>query len=143
MVLELNLPNDHPLRFKLNNEVHSRPPEAIVTPARLSYLALFSPAAQREEEWQRVCDLARDFGVAPPAANVSHYSEDFGAFRLKWERHTEFARYTFIVPGANADDPFSDPAINAVPAAWLGALPGELMVATHVAVLGADDDAGP
>ncbi len=143
MAHDLILPGDHPQRLRLHNEVHSRPPEAIVAPARLSYLALFSPAAQRDDEWQRVCKLAQQFGIAPPAANVSHYSEDFGPFRLKWERHSEFARYTVIVPGADPNNPFSEPVIKAVPADWLAALPGELMVATHVAVLGGGEAMAP
>ena len=36
------LPADHPLRFELNDEAHARPPEALVPPQRLSYLALLS-----------------------------------------------------------------------------------------------------
>ena len=138
----IELPPDHPQRVKLHNEVHSRPPEAVVAPCRISYLALFSPSSQREEEWRKVCELAQAFGIAPPSPGVSHYSQDFGAFRLKWERHTEFARYTFIVAGVNPNDPFANPPIETVPAPWLAGLPGEVMTATHVAVLGAEGAPG-
>ena len=74
-----------------------------------------------------MCDLAQRFGVAPPASGASHYSADFGPFRLTWERHTEFSRYKFIVAGAG-EDPFAEPAIAAVPADWLADLPGQTMV---------------
>lgn len=136
------LPPDHPQRIKLHDEVHSRPPEAIVTPCRISYLALFSPSSQREEEWRKVRELAQAFGVVPPSPGESHYSQDFGAFRLKWERHTEFARYTFILSGADPNEPFANPPIEKVPAPWLAGLPGEVMTATHVAVLAAEGAPG-
>ena len=127
------LPADHPQRFDLNNEVHARPPESLVAPVRISFLALLSDTRQREREWQGLCDLAQRFGVAPPAPGASHYSTDFGPFRLTWERHSEFARYKFLVAGAG-EDPFAEPAIAAVPADWLADLPGQTMVAAHVAL---------
>ena len=126
------LPSDHPLRIELNDEAHARPPEALAPPLRITFLALYSDATQREQEWEHVCALARRYGHTPPA-RASHYSADLGPFRLKWERHTEFTRYKFIVAGGG--DPFDPPALQAVPADWLAALPGRIMVATHAALL--------
>ena len=126
------LPSDHPLRIELNDEAHARPPEALAAPLRITFLALYSDATQREQEWEHVCALARRYGHTPPA-RASHYSADLGPFRLKWERHTEFTRYKFIVAGGG--DPFDPPALQAVPADWLAALPGRIMVATHAALL--------
>jgi len=126
------LPSDHPLRIELNDEAHARPPEALAAPLRITFLALFSDATQREQEWEHVCALARRYGHTPPA-RASHYSADLGPFRMKWERHTEFTRYKFIVAGSG--DPFDPPALQAVPADWLAALPGRIMVATHAALL--------
>ena len=128
------LPSDHPLRIELNDEAHARPPEALAPPLRITFLALYSDATQREQEWEHVCALARRYGHTPPA-RASHYSADLGPFRLKWERHTEFTRYKFIVAGGG--DPFDPPALQAVPADWLAALPGRIMVATHAALLAA------
>src|SRR4051794_403006 len=98
----MSLPPDHPQRVELNDEVHARPPEPLVAPCRLSYLALLCDAVQREAGWSTVVDLCRRFRVEPPAAPELHFTADLGPFRLKWERHTEFIRYTFIVEG-NAD----------------------------------------
>jgi uncharacterized membrane-anchored protein len=56
---------------------------------------------------------------------------------LKWERHAEFARYTFVVAGVPQKS-FAEPAIDAVPAQWVADLPGEIIVATH-ALLAADE----
>jgi uncharacterized membrane-anchored protein len=126
------LPSDHPLRIELNDEAHARPPEALAAPLRITFLALYSDATQREQEWEHVCALTRRYGHTPPA-RASHYSADLGPFRMKWERHTEFTRYKFIVAGGG--DPFDPPALQAVPADWLAALPGRIMVATHAALL--------
>lgn len=61
---------------------------------------------------------------------------DLGAFRIKWERHGEFARYRFIVGGAFSSA-FDSPALDAVPKDWLRNLPGEALTAIHVGVQGA------
>lgn len=128
------LPRDHPLRAELSDEVHARPTEALVAPLRISYLALLTDPAEPQQPWRAVHDLALRAGAPPPPPGASHYSADLGPFRIKWERHTEFSRYKFIVPGA-ADDPFAEPAITAVPAEWVAALPGRVIVAAHVALL--------
>ena len=127
----LSMPPNHPQRLELNDEAHARPPESLVAPLRLSFLALLSDPAMRERERRLVGDLALRYGVAPPAPNVNHYSADLGPFRLKWERHTEFSRYKFIVAG-DGPDGFAEPAIATVPGDWLAALPGEVIAATHV-----------
>jgi uncharacterized membrane-anchored protein len=127
-------PADHPQRIELNNEVHARPPEPLVAPTRLSYLALMYDAAQREASWVAVRDLCARYNTEPPPPDVLHFSANLGSFRLKWERHTEFVRFMFIVDGAVAD-PFTEPAITAVPEDWIAALPGQVIVAAHVVFL--------
>ena len=128
------LPPDHPLRRELNDEAHARPPEALAAPLRLSFLALYSDPARRDAEWEHLCALVHRYGRSPPARSASHFSADLGPFRVKWERHTEFTRYKFIVADGGAD-PFDPPALRSVPADWLASLPGEVMVATHAALL--------
>jgi len=135
----VKIPADHPLRLELNNEVHARPPEALVPPLRLTFLALFSDAMQRDREYQHVCSIARRYGAPEPPPGATHYSADLGPFRIKWERHTEFTRYKFIVDGP-CSDPFGQPAIEVVPADWLADIPGETMVASHAALLPAGPD---
>ena len=134
----LVLPHDHPLRAELNDEVHARPPETLVAPMRLSYLALLNDGVPRTRLWEAVAALAERYGVPPPPASAYHYNADLGPFRLKWERHAEFTRYLFAMPGAG-DDPFADPAIAAVPADWLAGLPGQVLVATHLGLLPGGD----
>jgi uncharacterized membrane-anchored protein len=130
----MTLPANHPLRVELNDEVHARPPESLRAPLRLSFVALTTEAGGREADLNSVCDLAARFGVAPPPPGSNHFSADLGPFRVKWERHTEFARFAFIVAGASAT-PFSEPAINQVPPDWLAAMPGRVLLATHAEFL--------
>jgi uncharacterized membrane-anchored protein len=125
--------------MELHAEVHARPSEALQAPLRLTFLALASDASSREREWQHVRELAARCGVEAPARELNHFSADLGAFRLKWERHSEFARYKFIVPGA-PDAAFAHPAIAEVPADWLAALPGTVMVAAHATLVQATGD---
>ncbi len=128
------LPHNHPLRIQLNDEVHARPPEALAAPLAVSFLALFSGPDAHARQWAHVAELARRFDAPPPAAGANHYSADCGAFRINWERHSEYSRYKFIVTGAG-DGPFAPPAIAAAPADWIEALPGQLLVAAHITLV--------
>ncbi len=133
----MKLPADHPQRIDLNNEVHARPPEPLVAPCRLSYLALISDPAEREAGWHAVCDLCARYHTDPPARDALHFSASLGPFRLKWEQHTEFVRFMFIVEGTTGD-PFERPAISVLPEDWVAALPGQVIVAAHAALISAE-----
>jgi uncharacterized membrane-anchored protein len=133
------LPTDHPLRAELSAEVHARPPEQLPVPGRVSYLGMYADASTRAAEWTHLLALAARHGVALPSRPVTHFSRDFGPFRLKFERHTELARYVFIVAGAGGE-PFSSTALDAVPSDWIAALPGRLLVAQHAVLLPAEGD---
>ncbi|NDE07029.1 MAG: DUF3422 family protein [Chloroflexi bacterium] len=86
-----------------------------------------SPAALRE--------LCLQYGIAPPGEGQSHFFGDFGRFRLKWERHGEFDDYTVYRNLIRADDPFAEPAIDALPSGWLGQIEGLLVSAVHIALV--------
>lgn len=134
----ITLPANHAQRIELNDEVHARPTEPMAAPLRISYLALLpDPAAAGQDgTWAAIDDLAKRFGAPAPAPRATHYSADFGPFRLKWERHTEFSRCMIIAPAAG--DPFAEPAIGLVPADWVAALPGRVILAAHVGLLSAE-----
>ena len=125
---------DHALRRELSNEVHARPPEAISAPMCLSYLAIASDPSMRETELRHVAELASRYGAPPPQQDTTHYSVDFGSFRLRWERHTEFARYTFMRPGSE-EGCFTHTAFSAAPPEWLAGISGETLFAAHIALV--------
>lgn len=130
------LPPNHSKRIQLNDEVHARPPESFRSPTAISYVAIFGAGA-RGEDHRVITDLAHEHGVRPPQEGAAHYSEDFGPFRLKWERHTEFSRLKVIVSADPNAPPFKATASDALPEGWLASFPGETMVATHVLMLAA------
>ena len=131
------LPAEHPLRRSLHDEVHARPFEPMTAPLRLSHLAVLTGEDKAGQERVHLAALCRRFGVEAPAPDATQVFVDLGGFRLRWERHTEFSTYGFIVEGG-FEEAFSDPIINRVPADWLEALPGQVIVALHVAVEGRD-----
>ncbi|MCW5613005.1 MAG: DUF3422 domain-containing protein [Rubrivivax sp.] len=125
------LPPDHPERAALAAEVHARPPEALDTPSRASYVAVLVGENERGAELVHLGTLCRHFGVAPPAAGATHFRTALGeSLRLKWERHGEFSGYTFYRRGLSPQ-PFSEPPVALLPEGWLAALPGRTMAAAH------------
>ena len=125
-----NFPPDHAQRYLLAEEVHARPPEAIRSPARCSYLAVLVEPEQREAELRHLTRLCLQRGVSPPAEHATHFRTDIGALRLKWERHGEFSGYTFTVAGAEGKH-FAEAAASLLPTGWLAAAPGHTMAAVQ------------
>ena len=126
----MQLPDSHPQRFQLANEVHARPHEPLKAPERAFYLAVLLEPGDRAREHAHVAALCERYGRHPPPAEAIHFSVDLGPLRLRWERHTEFSSYTFFVRGGGAK-PFAEPAARAVPPEWLAAIPGRSIVALH------------
>ncbi|NIA72192.1 DUF3422 domain-containing protein [Pelagibius litoralis] len=126
---------DHPLRAALNAEVHSRPFASLQAPERISHLALLSGERGAERDRRHVAALCERFAVAAPTAGDNHFMADFGPFRLKWERHTEFSTYTFFQNGAFDPAAFSGFAVDLVPRDWVIGLPGDLLVGVHLDLL--------
>ena len=124
---------DHPLRSRLIEEVHARPFAALEPPVQASHLALVSGEQGTEADFAHLLLLCERFGVSSPAEGSRHFTGDFGGFRLKWERHGEFCTYTFF-SRTPFEHPFSVPVICTIPRDWLEAIPGNRLVALHIAV---------
>jgi len=131
---------EHPLRQALEMEAHARPPVAITAPGRISHLAAASGEGRGGEELEHLNRLCSHFKATPPGRDATQADIDLGPFRLKWERHTEFATYTFICEGA-FQAPFKEPVIADVPEDWLAKLPGEIVHAFHFAIEAGDGEA--
>jgi uncharacterized membrane-anchored protein len=132
------LPPDHALRQRLNDEVHARPPERIASPARVKFLALIADSKQRQAAWEILSAAAMRCGAAPPEASAYHYSADFGAYRIKAERHTEFLRLKIIASdygrGGEADPFLESPGEDSY-VSWIADLPGQTICAIHAVVV--------
>lgn len=123
---------DHAQRLILNDEVHARPYAQIEAPEQIAFVALLA-ADGGAAATAALARLFERMDRPPPPLDAPYVAADFGAFRLQWERHTEFTSYTFFQRGG-FDVPFAVSAFDVVPADWLAALPGEIIVATQVAV---------
>src|SRR3546814_455730 len=121
----------HTLRFALTNELHARPYPVLRAPEQVSHFALLTGESGAEDDRNHLVCLCDRYGIDPPRPNASHFNADFGVFRLKWERHTEFTTHTVLHLGSVAD-PFGSPAVRLLPRDWVDAMPGELLVATNV-----------
>ena len=125
--------SEHSQRIKLHNELHARPHELLKAPMQVSQLVLLSDNSVIAEELRLITQLCERYSVSPPVMETRHFSAQFGSFRFKWERHTEFSMYTFFVK-MPFEVPFTEPAIKHVPKEWLETLPGEILSATHLAI---------
>ena len=130
-------PVQHPQRALLHNEIHARPPEAMVAPVAISHIVMLADAAGREASRAHVSALLRDHHMAPPDALTTHLRVDLGAFRLRWELHTEFVTWTFMVPTSVKDFGEREPtaALPSVPKDWLAALPGQCLCSLNLWLL--------
>ncbi|MFM7344787.1 MAG: DUF3422 family protein [Tagaea sp.] len=125
---------EHPLRMTLANEAHARPFLALVAPVRASHLAMTSGEGGAAADRAHLVALCDRYGVGHPPEGANHFVAPFDGFALKWERHTEFCTWTFLKSGGFVE-PFAEPAISFAPAEWVEAIPGERLVAIHVAAI--------
>ena len=126
----------HPWRSALYEELHNRPSPIIEGSCHVAHFTVLLND-NREDLHAHVVDLCRRFSVPAPAPESSCLYQDFGGFELRWERHLEFANFTFICPDV---EPFSSDALSFVPKDWLAAMPGELVVAVNLALVGEQPD---
>ncbi len=129
---------DHPQREALTVEVHARPYAVLQAPERASHLAMLSGDSAGDADRAHILKLCKRYNIAGPAEDMNHFMADFGPFRLKWERHTEFSTYTFFRSEPVPRDPFENPVLDTVPRDWVEGIPGKLMVGIHAAMEAAD-----
>lgn len=129
---------NHFLRIPLAAEVHSRPSLRLAGPEVLTHLAVCTPGGGTVPgpfQHELLAALCLHFGVAGPHLDAKYFFHDFGAFRLQWEAHTEFATYTFAEQRSHAaplEYAFDQVPLRFVPEKWLHGLHGTVMSATHV-----------
>ena len=124
---------DHPQRTSLHNEIHARPPEPMTPPLAISHVVMLADTADRNASREHLSALLRDHHLPALDDTTTHSRHNLGAFRVRWERHTEFVSWTFMRPlladGAKDDMPTAGAAL---PQQWLEGLPGRRLVALHL-----------
>ncbi len=136
------LPVDDALRAVLHNEVHARPSARVRLPALIVYVAVLNEGVTREAECEHLRRLPDQQGLTPDALANNFVRLCVGGNTVKWERHSEFTRYSFVQPlpdgamlGANNPDLVAALAIDP---AWLRAIPGRTIAAIQLALLHGD-----
>lgn len=127
----------HPDRHELAEELHSRPHAELASPCAVSHLAIMTPP-DGDGLRLAVADLCKRYGAAPPHQE-RHHAATLGAFRVRWERHTEFASLTIIQEGTSSG--FKRPPVELLPEDWLDGLSGELIAVCHIVIEPAASDA--
>lgn len=138
------LPPDDTQRELLHNEVHARPPARIRVPALVVYVAVLNEGIRREDEWDHLRKLP-DQAELPLAALSGHFVRlRFATHTLKWERHTEFTRYSIVqsLPEGALVDASEEELMRqlVVDPAWLASIPGRTVAAIMMAMVPGDVD---
>lgn len=121
----------HPWRSSLYEELHNRPSPIIDGTCQITHFTVMSGEA-KQDVYDHVVDLCKRFSMPAPAVDSSCLYLDFGGFELRWERHLEFSNFTFICPKV---EPFSSDALSFIPKDWLATMPGNVVVALHLALI--------
>ncbi|WP_440995472.1 DUF3422 family protein [Arhodomonas sp. SL1] len=141
----------HPLRPELLGEAHARPFEMLRAPLQVAQIALYTgtdgtgePDADPTAAVTRLCRL---LNAPAPDEGAGHWVIDAPGCRIRWERHTEFVTYTFLM-GDGGPTPFAAHPLRHAPAEWLDSLPGDLLAAcdlwlTEAGTVQTDSEAVP
>jgi uncharacterized membrane-anchored protein len=119
---------DHPLRYKLANELHARPFPSMNAPCSAVYLAIKMPndavSRDRGKDLEHLTALLDRHGAPHPQPGATHYYGQIGKHWLKWEQHTEFVTYTAFSDAGMAR-PFDPADFEVFPSDWLDSAPGQ------------------
>lgn len=138
-MLTIDTALEHPKRRELNDEVHARPPDSLPTPCALTYIARLPKRDPRSGVGKDLLgDLLQRFSQDRPDRATNHFTTTLGSDRLRWERHTEYNRYTFVAP-VDADDASSTFQEPGIPADWLEKMQGEIFVGVRAKIIGPEE----
>lgn len=133
------LPPDDALRTTLHNEVHARPSARVRLPALIVYVAVLNAGITREQEWAHLRGLPGQQDLPLKSLRDSFLRLRFAGYTVKWERHTEFTRYSIVqaLPegahlGAAQPDLLCAPAVSPE---WLSHIPGRTVAAIQMAMV--------
>lgn len=133
------LPPDDPLRATLHNEVHARPSARVQLPVLVTYVAVLNAGVTREQEWAHLRGLPGQADLPLENLQSSFLRLRLEGFSIKWERHTEFTRYSILqdLPqGVGLGTAEPDLLTNLpVSAEWLRALPGRTAAAIQLVMV--------
>ena len=140
------LPADDSQRMALHNEIHTRPSATFKLPSLIVYVALLNAGVSMSDECKHLQLLPghQDLDIEKMKGNFLQLQCQ--GYKVIWERHTEFTRYTIVqaLP-SHAGWGSQLPELSSHVATgndWLSRIPGKTITAIHLAMLneGMDDD---
>ena len=140
------LPTEDPLRRALHNEVHARPSARIRLPALIIDIAVLNDGITRDMACAHLQRLPGQADLLPSRLHDNFLHLRCPGFSVRWERHTEFSRYSVVQPlpeqaALEAVEPDLMAGL-ALPADWLRHIPGHTVSAIQLVLLNAPlDDA--
>ncbi len=135
--------DDHPLRYRLANELHARPFPVAQVPCTVAFLAIKKPdpsqGGDRQDDIAHLINLLDRHGAPHPQPDATHYAGQIGRYWLKWEQHTEFVTFTAI--SQNVSERAFNPAdFEVFPPDWMMASPGQRITSALLRVVPRPED---
>ena len=101
-------------------------------PLAISHVVMLCNPAERDASRAHLSTLLRDHHLPALDDTISHSRHNMGAYRVRWERHTEFVSWTFLKPFDQEPNGEPPAATASLPKAWLEGLPGQRLVALNL-----------
>ena len=143
--LAKHLPSNDTRRLLLHNEIHIRPSATFGLPALVVYVAVLNSDVSPAEEFEHLKRLPQTQALEFDTMKGNFLQLQCSGFKVIWERHTEFTRYTIVqsLP-THAQWGSELPELGeyvATGSEWLKGIPGKTITAIHLGLLneGADD----
>ncbi len=140
------LPADDTQRMALHNEIHTRPSATFKLPSLIVYVAVLNAGLSMSDECKHLQLLPGHQGLDIEKMKGNFLQLQCQGYKVIWERHTEFTRYTIVqaLP-SHAGWGSQLPELSSHVATgndWLSRIPGKTITAIHLAMLneGMDDD---
>lgn len=139
------LPANDAQRVLLHNEIHTRPSATFSLPSLIVYVAVLNSKVSTSEEFEHLKKLPQTQALLLEQMNGNFLQLQCPGYKVIWERHSEFTRYTIVQPlPANAQWGSDLPAFAELAGTgsdWLRDIPGKTITAIHLGMLneGMDD----
>jgi uncharacterized membrane-anchored protein len=88
----------HRLLPQIQGEVHARPFQLLETPRTIVQLAFLVEPGTLAAHIAALSRIVEARGGTPPGPDARHLTIEWGKGRLRWERHTEFTKWTYDAP---------------------------------------------
>ncbi|GMO22627.1 DUF3422 domain-containing protein [Bradyrhizobium sp. TM233] len=124
----------HPQRGAVLGEVHARPFTRLIAPVTVLRCAFLSQGEVAAADRQKFVAFCMSHGQAPPDAGTKHHQVTIDTTQLRWEQHSEFSTFTWILSSGTPARRFGE--IGDQSAALIRSLSqsGQLLVAVKLEV---------